>query len=575
MKEKILNLLKSKTFFAVVINIVIMTLIIGITSFSYDSADDFYNSLYICQYHNYYNNEINYIFATITGSLQYILMNFNCFVLFQILLSCAAFSTLTFIFADKFGKAKSLIFTLVLNILFSFDHYSYILSSKTSALLLTAGFLIVLNSIRNKRYSLSFWTGVLEIIFGSFLCFKYFFVGLAFFIAYFIADMISKRKYKLPFRKFFWYFRPFVLVFVFVLLCGCGLEYYSYSVNNSDASTSQYYRYSQLTDYTDNNAFPEYSKYEKEFNAVGINSANEYELLVDGYYDEPNGLSTNALELVAEIQKQENPYNFFADSAAIFSDAWNHIVGFDSYLVAFAVILITMISFLVLHKKRFAFFPILYFATGFAACIYVRYAMDTSAYTMYGVLLMILSFTMFSFDFEHLKKGNYIFLSTKSKKTAAVAIAGLVIMCTCSGLAYYMHLSPVEYDKKPSDLYTEVDRHPENYYVLDPVTAKEFVSYTDNFTHPLWGFTSNFLKNVDGFGYLHQQSQLIAHNLPTNIYEAVADGKNTYVIDKNITFIKEKYLNQYYGQKDSVIAYNDEKEFNGFTIYNVKRHKIK
>ena len=100
MKDKILNALKSKAFFALAINIVIMALIIGVTAFSYDSADDFYNSLYICQYHNYYNNDINYIFATITGSLQYILLNFNCFVLFQILLSCAAFSSVTFVFQE-------------------------------------------------------------------------------------------------------------------------------------------------------------------------------------------------------------------------------------------------------------------------------------------------------------------------------------------------------------------------------------------------------------------------------------------------------------------------------------------
>lgn len=107
-------------------------------------------------------------------------LNFNCFVLFQILLSCAAFSSVTFVFVDKFGKHKAFIFTLVLNILFSFDHYSNILSSKTAALLLTAGFMMALNAIRNKRYSLPFWIGVLEVIFGTFLCFKYFFVGLAF-----------------------------------------------------------------------------------------------------------------------------------------------------------------------------------------------------------------------------------------------------------------------------------------------------------------------------------------------------------------------------------------------------------
>ena len=51
------------------------------------------------------------------------------------------------------------------------------------------------------------------------------------------------------------------------------------------------------------------------------------------------------------------------------------------------------------------------------------------------------------------------------------------------------------------------------------------------------------------------------------------DKINVYVIDKNITFIKENYLNQYYGKKDSVIVYKDEKEFNGFTIYSVDRVK--
>ena len=542
MKDKILNALKSKTFFALAINIVIMALIIGVTAFSYDSADDFYNSLYICQYHNYYNNDINYIFATITGSLQYILLNFNCFVLFQILLSCAAFSSVTFVFVDKFGKHKAFIFTLVLNILFSFDHYSNILSSKTAALLLTAGFLMALNAIRNKRYSLPFWIGVLEVIFGTFLCFKYFFVGLAFFIAFFIGDMIAKRKYKLPFRKFFWYFRPFVLVFVFIVLVGCGLEYYSYSVNNANAETSELYRYSVLADKTDDNAFPNYSDYCEELNSVGINSANEYELFVDGYYDENNGLNTAALEKVADIQKRENPYNFFDNAGALF-------------------------------KKRFAFFPALYFAVGFAACMYVRYAMDSSAYTMYGILLMILSFTMYSFDFGHLRKDEYSNITDKSRKTVLISVIVFVILGVASCVSYFFHITPVSYDKKPSDLYTEVDRHPENYYVLDPVTAKEYISYTDNYIHPLWGFSSDFLHNVDGFGYLHRTNQLVNRNLSTNIYEAVVDGRNVYVIDKNITFIKENYLNQYYGKKDSVIVYKDEKEFNGFTIYSVDRVK--
>ena len=83
MKDKILNALKSKTFFALAINIVIMALIIVVTAFSYDSADDFYNSLYICQYHNYYNNDINYIFATITWFIAVHSFEFQLFCTFS------------------------------------------------------------------------------------------------------------------------------------------------------------------------------------------------------------------------------------------------------------------------------------------------------------------------------------------------------------------------------------------------------------------------------------------------------------------------------------------------------------
>ena len=93
-----------------------------------------------------------------------------------------------------------------------------------------------------------------------------------------------------------------MLVFVFIVLVGCGLEYYSYSVNNANAETSELYRYSVLADKTDDNAFPNYSDYCEELSSVGINSANEYELFVDGYYDENNGLNTAALEKVADIR---------------------------------------------------------------------------------------------------------------------------------------------------------------------------------------------------------------------------------------------------------------------------------
>ncbi len=158
-----------------------------------------------------------------------------------------------------------------------------------------------------------------------------------------------------------------MLVFVFIVLVGCGLEYYSYSVNNANAETSGLYRYSVLADKTDDNAFPNYSDYCEELNSVGINSANEYELFVDGYYDENNGLNTAALEKVADIQKNGKIRIIsLIMRVHCFSDAWGHIINFDSYLIAFCGNTCRYgCFFVIVQKKRFAFFPALYFAVGF------------------------------------------------------------------------------------------------------------------------------------------------------------------------------------------------------------------
>ena len=160
MKEKILKLLKSKLLFAAALNLIIAILCIWVTSFSYANSSDYYNSILICRDHFYYSNTINYILAVIVGTIQYAITDINAFVMVEVALSFAAFTSITFVLADKYNYRKAFVFSMVINILFALNHYSEIDSTKTSALLLAGGFLLVLNAIRNKRYTLSCWAGV-------------------------------------------------------------------------------------------------------------------------------------------------------------------------------------------------------------------------------------------------------------------------------------------------------------------------------------------------------------------------------------------------------------------------------
>ena len=569
MKDKIIKLLNSKLLFAFVLNVLIMLLCIHLTSFSYDSSKDFYNSLYISQNHYYFGSSVNYILATLVGSVQYVLMNFNCFVLAQILLSCVAFTSVTFVFADKFNKKKALIFTALIVILFATHHYSDIHSNKTSALLLTAGFMLVLNAIRNKRYNLPCWIGVTEITFGSFFNFKYFFVSLAFAVAFFAGDMISKRKYKFPLRKFFWYFRPYLLMFAFVVLVTILLNNYSYSVNQSTQEASEYYEYSQLVDSIDRLPYPDFTKYNEEFKEVGITTEYEYELLKSGYYDNDKSLNTNALKLVSELQQKDNSKTILYAISNTFEDIGYHITSFDNFFVIYLVFVVIAVLYVLLHKKRFVFFPVFYVLTGLISGITIHYLFIGKSYNTYGIWLMMIVFLLYSIDFEKLRSFKFNSYDKLKSHYMIISLAFVAILFMCNNLIYQANVNVINKKSIPQSLYYEIDRHPERYYVVDPASFDEFIKYSENYMHPLWGFRKSFLDNVDGFKYFHHDTQLRKRNLSENIYEAILKGNNIYVIDKNITFKKERYFTNNYAQNDETIVYEQVNELDGYKIYKV------
>ncbi len=569
MKEKFIEFLKSKLLFAFIINFIILICCIEVTSFSYDSIKDFYNSVMICQNHFYYSDKINYIFANITGSLQFILNGFNCYVLGLIGLSFIAFVSISFVFADRYNKKISLLFTLLINILFAVNHYANIEISKTSALVLAAGFLLVLNAIRNKRYSLPCWIGVCEVALGSFLCFEYFFIALAFSVAYFLADMISKRKYKIPLRKFFWYFRPFLLMFALVTAVVIGLNQYSVSVNNANPDTADYYTYSKLSNSINSLPYPSYKGHSEDFKNVGIESENEYELLKNGYYDSSTSLNNNTLKLVHEIQLKENSKTYLGELQNIFIDNFIHFAGFDTFAIIIIVYFALSVIYIVFQKRRFCFFPIFYLITAIITGIYLRYCFLATTSLMYGIWLLMFIMLLNSFDFNQKRPTHLKAIKFVEKNKVLISYVCIAVLLCGFVAVYHTHQAYNDEGKKTSGLISELKRHPERYYVFDPDTAKEYVKSSDNYIHPLWGFDSLFFENIDSFGYYHKPEELFRRNLTANIYESVLDGNKIYVIDNGITFKKEKYFTQFYAEDSTSAKYNQIDEINGFKIYRV------
>ena len=568
MKEKILKLLKSKLLFAVALNLIIAILCIWVTTFSYANSSDYYNSILICRDHFYYSNTINYILAVIVGTIQYAITDINAFVMVEVALSFAAFTSITFVLADKYNYRKAFVFSMVINILFALNHYSEIDSTKTSALLLAGGFLLVLNAIRNKRYTLSCWAGVAEILLGTFYCYVYFFVALAFAIAFFFGDMMAKKKYRLDFQKFFCYFRPFLLMFIFITLLALGANQFSYSINHSTNESAEYYEYAHLSEAVDTLPFPDFTENREEFASVGIDDNCEYELLKMNYYDADKMLTTDSLKMVHDLQLERSEKTVFYALGDVFNDIWGHIVRLDAFAIAGLVYLLISAVFIVYHKNRFSFFPLFYAITALGSSVVIRYLFDGADHRIYGIWVFMIVLLLFSFNFE---------VERSQKPSSKLRMSNGYMIISCAVLvalfaAYttvYVFSHPDKEDDAPWNLITEINRNPDCYYVMDNDSMLDFDHYTENYMHPLWGFRYGYLENLDSFGYFHKTEMLRKRNLPENIYQALLSNHKIYVIDENITFKKEKYFNLNYAEKYETISYSLVKELDNFKIYEV------
>ena len=573
MKEKTLKLLKSSFLFAFVLNAVFLALCVVFTSFTYESDVDYYNSLYICRDHMYTNATINYVLAMLIGTAQYAFPGINCFVIFEVMASFAAFVSITFVFADKYNKRKAFVFATVLNIMFALHHYTNVDSTRTAALVCAAGFLLILLAIYQKRYSLSCWVGVLELMIGSFMNLAYFFIALGFAVAFFFGDLIAKKKYRLPFQKLFWYFRPFLLMFIFVSLLALGLYQFSYSVNHATEQASDYYEYAVTENAVDSLPFPDYTEHLEEFEEVGITNQADYEMLKGGYYDADTVLNTDALKAVQKMQLKDKPNTIGNTILSVFTDNYEEITHLSRSIIVIAVYLTVSLIFILYHKNRFSFFPLFYFIVGCVSSFVLRFFFSSGDNFTYGVWVFMVAMLLNSFNFEVLrreKKSSF----RRHNGYLILSCAVILLLAASNGLVYYNNRTVIPEKNSARFLLSEIDRNPDYYYVLDPATKEKFVKNTENYEHPMWGFRDGYLDNVDDFGYFHNEQTLRRRNMPQNIYRAVLDTKKTFVIDNNIVFKKERFFSAHYTQDGSRVIYTPESEPSGYKIYKVSVEKL-
>ena len=289
---------------ALAINSVVAFLAFAFTDMCYETNDDFAISSRIAD--GYPNASfVNYYLCKMLIAVQSQISKWNVYVIFLILISSIAFVFITKLVLDICDKLSVRLMMIALLIMYSFDHYSAIQFTKTSALVTTVGFIALTDSVICKKKIGSYIAAFVFIYLGAAIRYGTFtaVLGTAL-IAVLVWMMIDFRRWK----EEEW-FSPKSMVSVIligVITAGAfGVIKLSDAANRSTPELKYYEEYnlyrSNVVDY------PTYDYYDinkDSYGAIGIDE-NDISLIDKWFFDYDGAASLDNLKKIDSIERPQ------------------------------------------------------------------------------------------------------------------------------------------------------------------------------------------------------------------------------------------------------------------------------
>ena len=304
-----MKLLKSNRFLSVVINAVILAALMVCVHTVYETNDDHSIAKMLADGYAYVGF-VNYYLCRLLIAIQRMLPDVNVFVYAQIFTSYIAFTAVLRTVMERTCSWWLRVAATALIAVFSIDHYLTIQFTKTSALLLTAGFILILNSAINELRWSECLEGILLIIVGSSFRWNTLLPSLGFLCAfagiYIVITLIEGiRKKELKERAAA--LKPLIvcgIVAVIAIGCAYGLETASDTVNTSseELRAAREYRSlrARITDFPTDDL---YYFYPEECDAIDID-ANDIQLIHKWLFDYDGAASIENLRVLSKLGKE-------------------------------------------------------------------------------------------------------------------------------------------------------------------------------------------------------------------------------------------------------------------------------
>jgi hypothetical protein len=135
---------------SIAVNLAILFAVMHFAPMYYETNDDYSIACKIAEGYPYVGF-VNYYLCRVLIVLQKLFTGVNIFMLSQIVMSCIAFTAVYRVLIERSREVTEWLLAAVVIAFFSFDHYSAIQFTKTSALLMASGLLYVAYAYTRRK----------------------------------------------------------------------------------------------------------------------------------------------------------------------------------------------------------------------------------------------------------------------------------------------------------------------------------------------------------------------------------------------------------------------------------------
>lgn len=554
------------------VNAAILIAVLLTTNLLYETNDDYAIATRIADGYPYIGF-INYYLCRVLIPLQQIFTGFNVFVVFQIAAAFAAFVFILKVTLDAGKNRAGAVMAALVILVFSVDHYCAVQFTKTAALLLVTGMLLLIDSMIKKRKWYYYLYAMIFLYLG--VAFRAdSFIAVIGFGGIFLIFWVFRNRRELKNGGYLTGRQILIYIILLGLIGGCyGFDMASERVNVSTDELSEYKEYSELrSDVVDYPVYEYYSGNEEAYDAIGISENDLY--LIDHWYLDYDGAAGKKnlqaiLQVDSEVHKEDKSISASAKTFVKHVISSVKKLSFTGVHVLLLIVLAIWAAVMVKPKYRLYIIAL----GAFTVCLYLAlFYMYMGRIAYRAMYVADLGAAVWLLYFVNGQAETYVKRFCGRFKTAVCILAVAVML---------LLIIPVwrdcikEYDSisrriMPERMGAFISEQDDSLFVFPVSEKKSSADYASPATVPgKYG-----MQNVMGTGSWGTMSpyildKLAEYNMTNPIKGLIDNPKAYYVGNKDIDRVTE-YYKKWYGSTKKEITLNRVDNIDGYSIWKVE-----